>query len=55
MIPSSAGTERQFSLSERLQGLHRCHMSDDRFEDQVLSSANVGITTQIDDLMKERT
>ena len=54
VIPSSAATERQFSLSKRLQGLHRCHMSDDLFEDQVLLSANVGITTQIYDMKKER-
>ena len=54
IIPSSAATERQFSLSKRLQGLHRCHMSDDLFEEQVLLTANASITTQVYDMKKER-
>lgn len=53
-ILSSAATERQFSLSKRLQGLHRCHMSDDLFEELVLLPANVSITTQVYDMKKER-
>lgn len=40
IIPSSAATERTFSLSKRIQGLHRAHMSSQVFEDQVIICAN---------------
>ena len=40
IIPSSAATERSFSLSKRIQGLHRAHMSPQVFEDQVIICAN---------------
>ena len=40
IIPSSAGTERTFSLSKRIQGLHRAHMLPQVFEDQIIICAN---------------
>ena len=46
IIPSSAGTERTFSVSKRIQGLHRAHMSKNVFEDQVIVCANAELAEQ---------
>ena len=40
IIPSSASTERTFSMSKRIQGLHRAHMNRTTLEDQVILCSN---------------
>lgn len=51
IIPSSAGTERTFSLSKRVQGLHRAHMLPRVFEDQIIICANPEIAETSYDLL----
>ena len=53
IIPSSAATERQFSVSKRIQGLNRVHMGDDIFQDQVILTSNPDVTEQVYDLIRE--
>ena len=52
IIPSSAGTERTFSLSKRIQGLNRAHMSAQVSEDQVIISSNPEIAEQCYDSLE---
>ena len=51
VIPSSASCERTFSISKRIEGLHRAHMNRKVFEEQVIICSNSAISEAAYDLV----